>query len=316
MNVIPYGPFTDQSTDLLFSRTQSHPIGREKSLLIQGLMPQNILESIAKKWGAPWIPSPLMTFPCGEWGCSSLPNLIGIEVVLVHDLSPHHPDTVMALGLVCSAVAEARASKITLLSPYVPYGRNPKASRVLGGILRSFAIDLLITIDPHQPLLPQDTDLQTRALSGVAIFLPALDRTIDWVISPDEGGKHRAKAWAEHLGCAWTCLSKTRTEEGIEVCHPNPTLWKAKTCLIVDDLVDTGHTLAHTCAYVMAHHADSVRACITHGIFSNSCLERLHRSGLSALWISDTLPQGQGPKAPRGSVPLHVLPWTSVLSRL
>ncbi len=284
----------------------------QRPLLVQGLVSTKTMVSLAKHLDFPWAPCPLSAFSCGEWGCSVLPNMHKISAIVVHEFQKTS-DPLMALGLLCAHLKQAKAERIVLLAPYLPYGRNPKAVDVLGHILESFGIQCLITLDPHGSEWMPKASFDIRILSAMPVFLPALKNTaITHIISPDSGGKDRAKAWANRLGCPWSCLSKKRTPQGTEIWHAQPD-WANETCLIVDDLVDTGGTLSQACAYVLGNGARSVMAAITHGVFSKSCLDELQASGLEALWISDSIPQN--PRSEQG-FPLHIVPWTDVFQYL
>ncbi len=278
----------------------------KRPLLVQGLVSKKTMVSLAKHLDFPWAPCPLSAFSCGEWGCSVLPNLYQTSAIVVHEFN-QTSDPLMALGLLCSALNQAKAERIVLLTPYLPYGRNPKAVDVLGRILESFGIECLITLDPHGSDWMPQASFDIRILSGIPIFLPALKTSaITHIISPDAGGKDRATAWANALGCPVSFLSKKRTPHGPEIGHPHPD-WADATCLIVDDLVDTGSTLSQACAYVLGQGARRVMAAITHGVFSQSCLGQIQTSGLETLWISNTIPQSLS-----SAGMLHILPWTDV----
>jgi ribose-phosphate pyrophosphokinase len=281
----------------------------QRPLLVQGLVPTHTMIVLAKILGFPWVPGPLSPFSCGEWGCSDVPNMQEISAIVVHEFS-QTSDPLMALGLLCSRLKEAKTERIILMTPYVPYGRNPKAVDVLGHILESFGIECLITLDPHLPKFMSTASFDTCIVSGMPIFLSALkNAAISRVISPDSGGKDRATAWATHMGCPWSCLSKKRTPQGTEIWHHSPD-WFDETCLIVDDVVDTGGTLSQACAYVLSKGARRVMAAVTHGVFSNPCLDHLQTSGLETLWISDSIPQS----LPSDQGILRILPWMDVFS--
>lgn len=301
--------FLHQTESLSFGKNMDQSEKKPaKTILIQGVISKKTISSLAKKFNLPWVSCPLSSFSCGEWECPSLPDMGGLEVILVHDLNQKNKDPLMALGLLCTALHHANVQKITLIAPCLPYGRNSNACFVLGNILISFHIKSVITLDPHRPDWMPNSSLETYALSGLPIFLPALKNTsIHRIISPDCGGKNRARTWATQLDCPWSCLSKKRTSQGIAVLHPNPE-WKNETCLIVDDLVDTGDTLVKTSAYLLNHGAKRVVACITHGVFSQPFWERIKTSGLDTLWISDSIPQPAYSETPFA---LHILPWTN-----
>lgn len=308
-SILSFPSSSPQKQPIDFDRNTCFQKEWQRPLLVQGLASTKTMVALAKHLDFPWAPCPLTTFSCGEWGCSVLPNMHGTSAIVVHDFH-EKSDPLMALGLLCAHLKQAKAERIVLLAPYLPYGRNPQAMNVLIHILESFGIQCLITLDPHGSEWMPQASFDIRMMSGMPIFLPALKHTtITRIISPDSGGKDRAKAWANRLGCPLSCLSKKRTPQGTEIWHPNPD-WAGEICLIVDDLVDTGGTLSQACAYVLNQGAWRVMAAITHGVFSKSCLDLIKTSGLEALWISDSIPLSLS--SDQGG--LHILPWTDVFS--
>ncbi len=313
-SILDCPPFS-QKRKLINFEKKTHCFQKEwqNPLLVQGLVSTKTMVSLAKHLDFPWAPCPLMAFSCGEWGCSVLPDMHKTSVIVIHEFH-QTSDPLMALGLLCAHLKQAKAERIVLITPYLPYARNPQAVDVLGGILESFGIQCLITLDPHGSDLMPHVSFDIRVFSGMSIFLPALKNIpIGRIISPDLGGKDRAKAWAHRLGCPWSCLSKKRTPEGTEIWHPKPD-WVGETCLIVDDLVDTGGTLFQACAYLLNQGARRIMAAITHGVLSKSCLNQMQAHGLESLWISDSIPQSIPQLLGSDQGRLHILPWTEVFS--
>jgi ribose-phosphate pyrophosphokinase len=300
---------------LILDACGSNKKNSSKVLLVQGLVSGSSVQMLAQQWHCPWLTCPLAQFPCGEWTVRALSGIEGKTIVVVHDLGPWQKDALMALGILTTALMKAKAATIWVIAPYLPYGRqnspqNGPGFDILGQILGTFAIDHWMVMDAHSPKSMVQWPLSIQSISGIDIFLPELTgQEIDCVVSPDQGGYERAKNCAERLGCAWTTLSKTRTKKGIEMFHPNPEILRGQRCLIVDDILDTGHTLVKATEHLMESQAKSVMACVTHGLFSPGCLGLLECCGLTDLWISDSVPTFTM-LPPRTNLPnIHTISW-------
>lgn len=315
----------------------NHWMDGVQPILIQGLMTTECMKLLSAYWQCPWIPCPLTSFPCGEWQVHALSSLAQKSVYIVHDLGPWQRDAWMALGLLVESATASQAQNIHLMVPYLPYGRqntgkNGPGLNVFGHLLQALSIHQLITLDPHDVGYGRDWCVHTQSLIGAHIFYSqwSAEDPMDWIISPDLGGSIRAQQFSEKWHCPWTPLAKTRTTTGMHMHHPDPTIFFQKNCLIVDDIVDTGHTLAETVAYLRASGAHKLSACITHGLFSNGCLDRLESSGLNDLWVTDSVPVWAatsnatlyGPSTStldslahsrrHGSLQIHRVPWAHV----
>jgi ribose-phosphate pyrophosphokinase len=294
------------------------PVDAPNPILIQGLMGTDIMECLAAYWDCPWVPSPLESFSCGEWRVNPISPLAQKSIFIVHDLGPWQRDAWMALGLLCQYAVANHALSIHLIAPYLPYGRqnggeNGPGFNVCGTLLKALHIHGLISIDPHDAECWLEWPIQTQNLMGSHIFFSQWNskKSIDWVISPDQGGSLRAKQFAEKWTCPWTQLRKKRTENGIHIAHDNPNIFFQKHCLIVDDIVDTGHTLAQSVSYLRQNGAQSITACATHGIFSMGCLDRLEHSGLNDLWVTNSTPTLEPihSSGKHGSLSIHRVSW-------
>ena len=183
-------------------------------------------------------------------------------------------------------------------------------------MLHTLSIDFLMTIDPHNLKALDHLPFPTTDFSGMHIFFSSLkNQPIDWIVSPDYGGQLRARSWAEKLKCAWTSFAKKRTETGLTLHHDHPEIFQHKTCLIIDDILDSGKTLAETTQQLRKYQAKKVIACVTHGIFSSGCCDRLEHAGLDHLWISNSIAHIEKPWQ-RSGLRVQEVCWTQALSHL
>jgi len=315
VSFFPVNPTLDPAFALTFDPMHT--------VFVQGLISHPTFEKIRQHGACPCIDTPLRTFPGGEWTLCPLTGPITdipmhkLEdkvLIVVHDFSVMHQDSLMALGLLIQRYVQKNVKKIGLLAPYLPYGRQHDSGLpILGKILHTVGIDFLITVDPHHPKAFDALPFPTTDFSGIHIFFSTLkNQSIDWIISPDHGGKSRAQSWAQRLGCAWTSFSKTRTETGLTLHHDHPEIFKNTSCVIIDDILDSGKTLAETTQQLRKYQAKTIMACITHGIFSSGCCARLAHAGLDHLWISDTITHRAKPWLGSG-LNVEEISWTQAL---
>ena len=116
------------------------------------------------------------------------------------------------------------------------------------------------------------------------------------IVSPDIGGLSRAEKFADMLGLELAVINKKRTAEG--KCIMNNIIGdvKDKHCIIIDDIIDTGGTIIHACELLLQKQAKSVSACITHGVFSGSCLKDIEDSPIDNFYITNSINQTDLPK--------------------
>ncbi len=174
---------------------------------------------------------------------------------------------------------------------YVPFELIPHMMALSG-------IDCILTLDLHVSHLKTLFPMNMVEVEPHLIFAPLLcNKKPDVIVSPDKGGEHRAQKLAQELGMSWTSLIKKRDPGNKTFIYGNQNINFAGTaCLIVDDIVDTGGTLCSAVEYLKKQGAVQVTACVTHGLFSSSCLDRLEKSQLDHLYISDSLPRSSIPK--------------------
>jgi ribose-phosphate pyrophosphokinase len=250
-----------------------------------------------------------------------LPNVANKDIVLVHDLGFWQKDALMGLGILSHGLAEEGAKTITLIVPYLPYGRqnggkNGDGFHILHKILGAFPLHRVVTCDAHALHFLEERPGFFHAIPGAAIFFPHLvDQAIDLVVAPDQGAQGRAALLAKYLGCPWIGLSKIRDpqdESSVAIDCALPQRILNQRCVIIDDILDTGRTLAKSTTYLWQHGAKTVVACMTHGFFTQGALERIQSCGLKDLWISNSVPTFLQDQT--GTLTIHRVCWAQALA--
>jgi ribose-phosphate pyrophosphokinase len=210
-------------------------------------------------------------------------------------------DNLFELLLMIDAAKRASAYKIIAVMPYFGYARQDRKDRprvsigakLVADMLSTAGIDRLITMDLHADQIQGFFDVPVDHLSAVALFIPYIQRLglKDIVVaSPDTGGTKRANVFAKHLGTDMVICHKTRTEANIINSMTLIGDVENKDVIIVDDIIDTGGTIAKAANLMKSKGARSVRACATHAVLSGSAIERMEACALDEILLTDTIP--------------------------
>jgi ribose-phosphate pyrophosphokinase len=248
-------------------------------------------------------------FSDGEVNVELMENVRGRDVFIVQPTCPPANDNLMELLVMVDACRRASAARITAVVPYFGYSRQdrrPRATRsaitakLVANMLQSAGVDRLLTIDLHADQIqgffdiPVDNVYASPVLLGDA-WKQRYDNMI--VVSPDVGGVVRARALAKRLDDADLAIIDKR--------RPRPNESKVmniigsvagKTCMLVDDMVDTAGTLCAAAQALKDEGATRVVSYITHAILSGSAIEKISKSALDELVVTDTIPLSEAAK--------------------
>jgi len=249
-------------------------------------------------------------FSDGETTVELMENVRGRDVFLVQSTCPPANDTLLELLVMADACRRASAGRITAVIPYFGYARQdrrPRATRVaitaklVANMIASAGVNRVLTIDLHADQIqgffdiPVDNVYASPVLLGDA-WKQKYGNMI--VVSPDVGGVVRARALAKRLDDADLAIIDKR--------RPRPNESKVmniigdvegKSCVLVDDMVDTAGTLCQAAAALKEEGAVRVVAYITHAVLSGQAIERISASVLDELVVTDTIPLSDGGRA-------------------
>ena len=242
-------------------------------------------------------------FSDGEVNVELMEGVRGKDVFIVQPTCPPANDTVMELLVMADACRRASAARITAVVPYFGYGRQdrrPRATRsaitakLVANMISTAGVNRLLTVDLHAEQIqgffdiPVDNVYASPVLLGDAWKQKYQDMV---VVSPDVGGVVRARALAKRLDDAELAIIDKR--------RPRPNESKVmniigevagKTCVMIDDLVDTAGTLCQAAAALKDEGAQKVVAYITHAVLSGTAVERIAGSVLDEIVVTDTIP--------------------------
>jgi ribose-phosphate pyrophosphokinase len=249
-------------------------------------------------------------FSDGEITVELMENVRGRDVYIVQPTCPPANDHIMELLVMVDACRRASAARITAVVPYFGYARQdrrPRAMRVpitaklVANMIASAGVDRLLTVDVHADQIqgffdiPVDNVYASPVLLG-DVWKQKYDDLV--VVSPDVGGVVRARAIAKRLDDAeLAIIDKRRPKANVSEVMNIIGEVKGKSCVIVDDLVDTAGTLCHAAAALKEAGAKRVMAYITHPVLSGAAIERIGKSELDELVVTDTIPLRDAAKA-------------------
>ncbi|MDO8618630.1 MAG: ribose-phosphate pyrophosphokinase [Candidatus Daviesbacteria bacterium] len=246
---------------------------------------------------------PIDRFADGEIRISIPRNIRRNDVFIIQPTAPDVNSSIMELLLMIDAAKRSSASEITAIIPYFSYSRQdrkdrprvPISSSLLAQIIRTAGADRIVTVDIHSEQQQGFFSGPWDNLYGSYSLVPTLRKMKikDLVIaSPDKGGVSKATAYARFLNAEGIAI--VFKERDVTVVNKSETLdmigdVKGKNVLIVDDIIDTAGTLANATKLLLDRGAKTVRAAATHGLFSEPALERIEKSGILEVFVTDTV---------------------------
>jgi ribose-phosphate pyrophosphokinase len=269
-----------------------------------------LAQDIARHLAVPLGRASVGRFSDGEVNVELMENVRGRDVFIVQPTCPPANDTLMELLVMVDAARRASAARITAVMPYFGYSRQdrrPRATRsaitakLVGNMIESAGVSRLLTIDLHSDQIqgffdiPVDNVYASPVLLGDA-YKQGYKNMV--VVSPDVGGVVRARALAKRLDDAELAIIDKR--------RPRPNESKVmniigdvdgKTCVMIDDMVDTAGTLCAAAQALKDEGATKVVAYITHPVLSGNAVERISTSALDVLVVTDTIPLSPEAKA-------------------
>jgi ribose-phosphate pyrophosphokinase len=249
-------------------------------------------------------------FSDGEINCEIMENVRGRDVFIVQPTCPPSNDNLMELLVMADACQRASAGRITALIPYFGYARQdrrPRASRVpitaklVANLIGAAGIDRVLTVDLHADQIQGFFDIPVDNVYASPVLLGDVWRQVYdpmVVVSPDVGGVVRARALAKRLDDADLAIIDKRRPQANQAQVMNVIGEVAgKTCVMIDDLVDTAGTLCAAGDVLKQRGAVRVVAYITHPVLSGPAVERIEKSVLDELVVTDTIPLNAAARA-------------------
>jgi ribose-phosphate pyrophosphokinase len=273
----------------------------EKFKIFSGTANEPLADEVCHFLGMQRGQAQVIRFRDGECYVQIQENVRGADVFVMQPTCRPVDEHLMELLLMIDALKRASARRITAVVPYFGYARQDRKDKPRSPISSKLVADLLTTAGAHRALI---VDLHTPQLQGFfnipvdhlfaspvlvdhfrKLALPNLT-----VVSPDAGGVERARFFAKKVDAALAIVDKRRVEINVaEVMHVIGDV-DGRTCLIIDDLIDTAGTLVKTAEALMENGATSVYACASHAVLSGPAVENIRNSVIKEAVVTNTIP--------------------------
>ena len=228
----------------------------------------------------------------------------GCDVFVVQSTSFPVNDNLMELLIIIDALRRASAGRITAVMPYFGYARqdrkavarDPITAKLVADLITTAGADRVLTMDLHAPQLQGFFDIPVDHLLGMPVLAKEIIANTNLmkqdltVVSPDIGSVGRARQLAQKLNAPLAIVDKRRPRPNASEVMNIIGEVENKTCLILDDMIDTAGTIVNAAQALSDNGAVEVHACCTHGVFSGPALERLQNSVLKTITTLDTIP--------------------------
>ena len=228
-------------------------------------------------------------------------NVRGEDVFILQSTSFPANDNLMELLIITDALRRSSARRITAVLPYFGYarqdrraaGRTPISAKLVANLIAGAGVNRVITLDLHAAQIQGFFDIPTDNLYSAPVMTRDIDEHYDtknlMIVSPDVGGVARARAIAQRIGADLAIVDKRRPRAGVSEVMNIIGDVSGHSCLLIDDIVDSGGTLVNAAEALLKAGAKEVAAYITHGVLSEGASERIAASKLKELVITDSI---------------------------
>ncbi len=277
-------------------------MSRERELKIfTGSAHPALGEAIARSLGVPLGRAHLDRFSDGEVWFQIQDNVRGADVFVVQPTSPPVNENVMEMLLMLDAFKRSSASRLTAVVPYYGYARQdrkdkprvPISAKLVADLLSAAGSDRILTMDLHAAQIQGFFDIPVDHLFAAPVIMDyvwSLELPDLTVVSPDAGGVERARAYAKRLEATLAIVDKRREQPNVAEVHHVIGEVEGRTALIVDDIVDTAGTLTKVAEAIKGAGAREVFASSSHAVLSGNAIDRIAKSPVSKLIVTDSIP--------------------------
>src|SRR5215470_14319248 len=270
--------------------------------LVAGNSNPRLAEAIAARLRTPLAKAPVRRFADMEIFVEILENVRGTDVFVIQSTSYPANDHLMELLIVIDALRRASARRITAVLPYFGYARQdrkvgprtPISAKLVANLITEAGANRVLTVDLHAGQIQGFFDIPTDNLFAMPVIVKDIEDYLGtgnhlMVVSPDVGGVVRARALAKRLGCDLAIVDKRRERAGeSEVMNIIGDV-AGRSCVLIDDIIDSGGTICNAAEALIAEGAKDVCAYATHGVLSGGAVARIQGSKLKSMVVTDSI---------------------------
>jgi ribose-phosphate pyrophosphokinase len=270
--------------------------------LLTGTSNQNLAKEVSEYLNIPLSDAIVSRFSDGEVRVQINESMRGEDVFVIQSLCPPINESIMELLLILDAIKRASAGRITAVIPYYAYARQdrkdkprvPISARLLADLITVAGAQRVVVVDLHSPQIQGFFNIPVDNLHALGVLYDYLKDKVDSsntvVVSPDAGGVERARLLANKIGCPIAIIYKRRPEPNVAEVLDIIGNVKGKRAIIVDDIIDTAGTVCAASELLLSKGASRVDVVATHGLLSGPAVERLRKSPIEEVVITNTIP--------------------------
>ena len=269
--------------------------------LLTGNSNKNLSQKISKFLKNRLVNSSIRKFSDGEIYIEINENIRGNSIFVIQSVSSPANDNLMELLLCIDALKRSSAKNITAVIPYFGYARQDRkvvprtsiSAKLVSNLLAKAGADRVVTVDLHAGQIQGFFDIPVDNLFATPIFARHVRKKIKTknliCIAPDVGGTERARALGKLLNVGLAIVDKRRPKAGQSQVMNIIGDVRGKTCIIVDDIIDSGGTIVNAAAALKKRGAKDVHVYVTHGVLSGGAENKIKKSNIKNLVITDTI---------------------------
>jgi ribose-phosphate pyrophosphokinase len=279
--------------------------------VLAGTSNPKLCKDIARQLKLKLVNSNIKRFADGEVYVEINENIRGNSIFIIQSTSSPANDNLMELLLCIDALKRSSAKNITAVIPYFGYARQDRkvaprtsiSAKLVSNLITKAGADRIVTVDLHAGQIQGFFDIPVDNLFTTPIFARHAKKNIKSkniiCVAPDIGGTERARALGKLLDVGLAIVDKRRPAPGKSKVMNVIGNVKGKTCIIVDDIIDSGGTIVNAAQALIERGAKEVYVYITHGVLSGEALEKIKKSKIKKLVITDTIDNNERVKKAR-----------------
>jgi ribose-phosphate pyrophosphokinase len=274
--------------------------------LISGTSNEPLAQAIAAHLGMPLTKTSIRRFSDMEVFVEILENVRGEDVFIIQPTSYPTNDSLMELLITIDTLKRSSASRITAVTPYYGYSRqdrkssprSPITAKLVANLITVAGADRVLTMDLHAGQIQGFFDIPLDNLYAAPVFVQDIRETMSvhgklpetlTIVSPDVGGVVRARSLAKKLDARLAIIDKRRERIGESTVMNIIGEVEGRDCIMIDDIVDSAGTLCNAADAILKKGAKTVSAYLTHGVFSGTAAEKIEKSGLREIVVTDSI---------------------------
>ena len=269
--------------------------------ILTGNSNKNLSSKISKYLKNKLVNSSIRKFSDGEIYIEINENIRGNSIFIIQGISSPANDNLMELLLCIDALKRSSAKNITAVIPYFGYARQDRkvvprtsiSAKLVSNLITKAGADRIVTVDLHAGQIQGFFDIPVDNLFSTPIFARHIKRKIKSknliCVAPDVGGVERTRALGRKLDVGLAIIDKRRPTPGKSQVMNVIGNVKGKTCIITDDIIDSGGTIVNAADALIKRGAKEVYVYVTHGVLSGEAVEKVKKSKIKNLVVTDTI---------------------------